>query len=145
MDRAVSPPCRRPRRDSLRPPHSPPSPPCPHSDPDPSCHILEDRRGGYQGSVISFTKEKETKDRQAVVSSASSSPLFPLSPPFSSFISYSPCYPTHRRVYCCIIPDGLIVIFLCFVRPPARFVRCVRYSAAPSTEFLGPWPSRPRG
>ena len=98
------------------PPHAPPSPPTPPSDPDPSCHLLEDRRERYQSSVVPFTKGKKTKDRAAFVSSASSSLPFPLSPPFSSFVSYSPCYPTHRRVYYCITPNWLIVVFSCFVR-----------------------------
>ena len=102
-------------------------------DPDPSCHLLE---------IVSFSEEKETKDRAAFVSSLSSSPPFHLSPPFSSFISYFPCYPTHplawisallylpQQVDCCV--------FLCFFRPHARLARCVRYSAEPSIEFPGP-------
>ena len=67
-----------------------------------------------------LAEEKETQDRSAFVSSASSSPPFPSSPPLLlSFISYSPCYPTHQRVYCCIIPNGLIVVFFMF-RPSLR-------------------------
>ena len=49
-----------------------------------------DRRGGGQGSSASFSKEKETMDRAAFLSLASSASPFPSSPPFSSFLSYSP-------------------------------------------------------
>ena len=133
MDRTASPPRRRPRHGSLRSPNYPLSPPTPPSNPDPSCHLLE---------IVSFSEEKETKDRAAFVSSLSSSPPFHLSPPFSSFISYFPCYPTHplawisallylpQQVDCCV--------FLCFFRPHARLARSVRYSAEPSIEFPGP-------
>ena len=86
-----------------------------------------DKRGGYQGSVVSFTKEKEKKEHAAFVFSASSLPTFSSSPPILLLHLHSPCYSTHRRVYCCIIPSGLIVVFLCFVCLPACLVRCVRY------------------
>ena len=49
-----------------------------------------DRRGGGQGSSASFSEEKETMDRAAFLSLASSASPFPSSPPFSSFLSYSP-------------------------------------------------------
>ena len=52
-------------------------------------------------------------------------------PPFPSFLSYTPCYPTQPlRSNVCIaaLPDGLIAVFVCSARPPARLLRCVRCS-----------------
>ena len=112
---------RRPRH-SLRIPHSLPSPPTP-----PSGSIMSsprDRREGCQGSFISFSKEKETKDHTAFISSPSSSPSSssslsspsPRSPPTSPA---APTRPLRLDVYIVKLPDGLIVVSLCFARPLA--------------------------
>ena len=86
----------------------------PPPDPDPSCHLIEieeEDTKRCQGSVVSFSEEKKTKDRSAFVSSASSATLSPLFSLFSSFPFYSPRYPSPplpRCVYCFVVPDGLI-------------------------------------
>ena len=49
-----------------------------------------DRRGGGQGSFVSFSKEKETKDRAASLSFTSSASPFPSFHPTPPSPSYSP-------------------------------------------------------
>ena len=48
-----------------------------------------DKRGGGQGSSASFSEEKETMDRAALLSLASSALPISLIPQFCSFVSYS--------------------------------------------------------
>ena len=59
---------------------------------------------------------------------------------FPSFPSYSPCYPLSSRIsVCCLFPDGLIGVFLCFVRCPrtrSALRSLFRYSASPFAEGL---------
>ena len=122
MDRAASPLRRRPRRSSL----------CPHPYPSPSpptlppgygfilTYLFWERRGRGQGSSTSFSKGKETNDHATRLSSVPSSPSFLSSSPFSSFLSYPPCYtstPPPRCVYCCV-PDGLVVVFILILPCP---------------------------
>ena len=97
-----------------------------------------DRRGRSQGSSTSFSEEDETKDRAAFLSSASSSSPFPSSPPFSSVLSYSPCYPPPPSgcVYCCVPRrvDCYVVSFRSSPRAPSELrpsFRCPRAAVPP--------------
>ena len=106
-----------------------------------------DRIGRGRGSSVSFSEEKETGNRAAILSLG----LFFASPSissFPSFPSYSPCYlPLPRGwVYCFLFPDELIVVFLCFVRCPrarSAFRPLFRCSVSPFAEGLPH--SRPPG
>ena len=97
----------------------------------------DSRKGWCQGSFVSFSEEKETKDCAAFFSSV----LFALSSPlFSSVLlvclppSPSAIPPPPRWVYYCVFPDGLIVVFWCFVRPFELFPHCFRCFAASLAE-----------
>ena len=65
--------------------------------------------------------------------------LLPLLPP------PTPSYPLRPDVCIVALPNGLIVVFFYFVRPPARLPRCARCSAASFVELPDPWPPHPRG
>ena len=126
MDRATSPPRHRPRCGSLCPPILL-LPPCSPSGTLIHPCLFWERRGRGQGSSTSFSKEEETNDHPAPLSSVPSSSLFPPSSPFSSLLSYVSTPPaTHpppppRCVYCWV----------------ARWVDCCVYfdSSVPSRAF----------
>ena len=64
--------------------------------------------------------------------------------PSSSSLATLP--PSPRCVYRCVFPEGLTVVFLCFVDPPTLFPRCFRCSAASLAEVLpDPWPPPLKG
>ena len=98
-------------------PHFPPSPPA--LSPEPRSILTSSLQERKRPELPPPPFPRKRRQRSAPRSSPSPrrcrrSPCSPCSP--SSFLSYSPCYPhpppLPRCVYCCVFPDGLIVVFV---------------------------------
>ena len=104
-------------------PPPPPSPSCspPRIGIHPYPYLSSPEERKRSGLLCLLLRGEETEERAPLLSLAPFPFSFPSFPSFSSFPSYSPCYPPPPGcVCCCVFPDGLIVVFVCFVRSPAR-------------------------